>query len=139
MGTLASELRPIAEDLSEAPRVYVDANFPLGVVNVMRHELSWDVLFVLEFDELRRAPDTEHFRRACDLGRTLLTLDHDFFDDRRFPPSATAGVVVCSAPDEPALIRLLRHLDRTAFRTAERVGLPFRGRKIALAPDPGLD
>ena len=36
MGTLASELRPIAEELSGAPRVYVDANMPAGVVSFMR-------------------------------------------------------------------------------------------------------
>ena len=136
MGTLASELRPIAEDLADAPRVYVDANLPLGVVTVMRQELRWDVLFVLEHEDLRRATDAEHFRRARDLGRTLLTLDRDFFDDDRFPPSATAGVIVCSAPDESALVRLLRQLDRTVFRAADGPPLPFAGRKIALTPEP---
>jgi len=32
MGTLASELRPVAGDVSGAPRVYVDANLPLRAV-----------------------------------------------------------------------------------------------------------
>ena len=54
--------------------------------SAMRHELGWDVLFVLEEPELRRASDRDHFGRALELGRTLITLDHDFFDDRRFPP-----------------------------------------------------
>ena len=85
MGTLASELQPIAADLASAPRVYVDANVPAGVVTFMRHDLRWDVLFVLEHDDLRRARDIEHFHRALDFGRTIVTLDHDFFDDRRFP------------------------------------------------------
>ena len=69
----------------------------------MRHDAHWDVLFVLEHDDLRRAADVEHFRRALDLGRTLITLDHDFFDDRRFPLESSPGVVVCSAPDETGL------------------------------------
>lgn len=137
MGTLASELRPIAADLSDAPRVYVDANLPLGAVHAMRHQLHWDVLFVLEHEELRRAPDLEHFRRALDLGRTLITLDHDFFNDVRFPPSSGPGVIVCSAPDEAALIRLLKDVDRTIFRDAESkatVHSPLLGRKIEMVP-----
>ena len=134
MGTLASALRPIALERADAPRVYVDANVPVGVVEVMRRDLRWDVLFVLEHDDLRRAPDAEHFRRAREFGRTLITLDHDFFDDRRFPPDLSPGVVVCSAPDEPGLIRLLRQLDRETLRAPEADPLPLRGRKIEIAP-----
>jgi hypothetical protein len=135
MGTLASELLPIAADLADAPRVYVDANLPLGAVHAMRHQLHWDVLFVLEHDDLRRASDSEHFQRAHDLGRTIITLDYDFIDDERFPPSAGAGVIVCSAPDEPALIRLLTRVDRTVFRAAAPDPLPLAGRKIEVSPE----
>ena len=67
MGTLASELRSIAAGLAAVPRVYADANLPAGVIAAMRHDLHWDVLFVLEDDDLRRAPDREHYRRARDL------------------------------------------------------------------------
>jgi len=136
MGTLASALRPIAEELADAPRVYVDANMPAGVVAAMRRDLKWDVLFVMEHDDLRRAPDTEHFRRACDLGRTLITLDRDFADDRRFPPDASMGVVMCSAPGEAALVRLMRRIDRQTLRAAGSGPLPLRGRKVHVAPDP---
>ena len=136
MGTLASELQGVARDLAAAPRVYVDANLPARVVAAMRQELGWDVLFVLEADDLRRARDTEHFQRAYDLGRTLITLDHDFEDDRRFPPGLTVGVIICSAPNEGLLFRMLRHIDRTILRaTGEPVELPLRGRKILLTPD----
>jgi len=134
MGTLASELRVIAADLAQAPRVYVDANVPLGVVRAMRQALGWDVLFVLEHEDLRRAPDREHFHRARELGRTLITLDHDFFDDARFPPPRSPGVVVCSAPDEPTLLRLLRDLDRDVFRPAAPDPHPLLGRKVELVP-----
>ena len=37
------------------PRVYVDANMPARLVSLMRTLLKWDVLFVMEHDELRRA------------------------------------------------------------------------------------
>lgn len=133
MGTLASELRPIAADLSHAPRVYADANVPAGVVGAMRHTLRWDVLFVLEHDDLRRAPDHEHYRRAREFGRTLVTLDRDFRDDRRFPPAESPGVIICSAPDERALVRLLAEIDRTVFRREGAPAAPLAGRKIDAA------
>jgi len=120
--------------MSDAPRVYADANLPLGAIAVMRQGLGWDVLFVLEHDDLRRAPDVEHFRRALDLGRTLITLDYDFFDDRRFPPPASPGVVVCSAPDEAGLVRLLQYLDQHLLRAGGSSALPLKGQKIEITP-----
>ncbi|HEX6976597.1 MAG TPA: DUF5615 family PIN-like protein, partial [Vicinamibacterales bacterium] len=106
MGTLSSELGPIVEQVADQPRVYADANMPNGVVGYMRETLGWDVLFVLEHDDLRRARDIEHFRLARQLGRTLVTLDRDYLDDRMFPPDEGAGVIVFCAPDERWLRRL---------------------------------
>ena len=139
MGTLASELQSIAAGISASPRVYVDANLPIGVVAAMRQELGWDVLFVLEEPEWRRASDRDHYDRALDLGRTLITLDQDFFDNRRFPPDLSPGVIVCSAPDEAGLLRILRHIDRTLLRTAVESTLPLRGRKVRLHVDLAVD
>ena len=135
MGTLASGLRPIAEELAGAPRVYVDANLPHGAVVAMLRELGWDVLFVLEHDDLRRAHDVEHYRHAREFGRTLITLDRDFLDDRRFPPADSPGVVVLIAPDETALIRLLSQIDRSILRTPQAGPLPLQGRKITVVPE----
>jgi hypothetical protein len=134
MGTLASELRPIAAELAAAPRVYVDANLPWGTVAFMRRDLHWDVLFVLEDPDWRRAPDREHFRRALELGRTLITLDRDFLDDARFPPADSPGVVICSAPDEVGLRRLCQHVDEAVLRGPVPVDLPLRGRKLEMTP-----
>jgi uncharacterized protein DUF5615 len=135
MGSLASGLRPVAARLSAAPRVYVDANVPWGAVAFMREVLRWDALFVVEEPDLRRARDRAHFQRAVDLGRTLITLDHDFADPQRFPPGEGPGVVICTAPDEAALKRLLQHLDRTVLRLAPDGELPLRGRTIELTLD----
>ncbi len=134
MGTLSSELGSIARELSDAPRVYVDANIPAGLVTVMRQQLGWDVLFVMEHDDLRRAPDEEHFRRAFDYARTVITLDYDFFDERRFPPHRNPGVVVCSAPDERGLERLLRELHRSLFSVPDADPTPLKGRTVELVP-----
>jgi len=135
MGTLASELRPIAQELAAAPRVYADANMPARVVSVMRKQLRWDVLFVMEHDDLRRASDAFHFSRALDLGRTLVTQDHDFLDARRFPPEPGPGVIVCSATDERSLLRLLRHADRKLLRPDAPRDLPLKGQTVELTTD----
>ena len=52
MGTLSSELAPHARRLSPRPRVYADANVAAGLVAYMRTLLHWDVVFVLEDDQL---------------------------------------------------------------------------------------
>jgi len=116
VGTLASELGSFAEVLTDAPRVYCDANLPAGLIRFMRAQLVWDVLFVLEEARLRRASDIEHFRLAALLRRTLLTLDRDYLDDVRFPPQETGGVLVLSAPHEEQFERLLKQVDRVFFR-----------------------
>ncbi len=130
MGTLSSELASFVGSTSNGPRVYADANIPNGVVAYMREKLRWDVLFVLEHDDLRRASDVHHYRLARELGRTLVTLDHDYLDDRRFPPDEGAGVMVLSAPDERWLRRLLRQMDETMFRQEGGSHLPLDRRKV---------
>jgi len=130
MGTLASGLRPFAGESALAPRVYVDANMPARLVEVMRHEFRWDVVFVLEDPALRRASDREHFSRALDLARTLITLDRDFLSDT-FPSDLSPGVIVCSAPDESRLLRLLQHVHRQLLNELG-VEMPLKGTKIEL-------
>jgi hypothetical protein len=133
MGTLSSELAPHAERLSPSPRIYADANVPAGLIEHMRIRLGWDVLWVQEEAELRRAPDVKHYRLAQQLRRTLLTLDRDYLDDQRFPPAEGCGVLVIHAPDARQLSALVDRLDRGLFRAEESqdvVMLPLAGRKL---------
>jgi Domain of unknown function (DUF5615) len=140
MGTLASELGGYAGRASGQPRVYVDANVPAGLVSFMRHVLRWDVLFVLEHEDLRRAPDGEHFRLARQLRRTLITQDRDYLDDRKFPPEQSGGVLVLWAPVETGMMVLLKRVDREVLRrpappdptTVDQTGdpPPLQGRKL---------
>jgi len=131
MGTLASELGPHAGRIARQPRLYVDANVPAGLVAFMRNRLQWDVLFVIEHEDLRRARDGEHYRRARDWGRTLLTLDRDYLDDKRFPPDESGGVVVLAAPTERGYEGLLSRLD-DVLRESD---LPLEGRKLHVHVD----
>jgi len=130
MGTFSSELGPLVERTNGRPRVYADANIPTGVVTFMRNTLEWDVLFVLEHDELRRARDIEHYRLARQLGRTLITLDRDYLDDRGFPPGEGAGVMVFSAPDDRWLRRLVKKTDPQLCRAEGARALPLERRKL---------
>src|SRR5438128_1118014 len=144
MGTLSSELAPHAARLSPRPRVYADANVPAGLVAHMRARLHWDVLFVLEENELRRAPDLKHYRLAEQLRRTLVTMDRDYLDDDRFPPDEGSGVVVLSAPDEQQLALLLDRIDRRLFRPSDDsmpggAALPLAGRKLHAHTDWGRE
>lgn len=141
MKSLASELASYAERLAGQPRIYADANVPAGVLACLRTKLHWDVLAVIEHDDLRRLSDEEHFRLAGQLHRTLLSLDRDYLDDRRFPPARCPGVLIVSAPDEQGLISLLSRLDRAVFRprgphpAGDPDGLPLAGRKLHAHPD----
>jgi hypothetical protein len=137
MGTLPSELAPVAEHLSPRPRIYADANVPARLVEYMRTRLRWDVLFVIEEDRLRRAPDLTHYRLAQQLRRTLVTMDRDYLDDRRFPPQEGCGVLVINAPDEQQLFALVKRVDRVLFQPAdeESVALPLDGRKLQVHTD----
>jgi predicted nuclease of predicted toxin-antitoxin system len=140
MGTLSSELAPHADRLSPHPRIYADANVPSGLVAHMRDRLGWDVFFVLEEEELRRAPDLRHYRLARQLNRTLVTLDRDYLDDSRFLPQEGGGVVVLSAPNERELRALIGRVGRTIFGVKDgdsREVLPLDGRKLHVHTDWG--
>jgi hypothetical protein len=100
------------------------------------------VLFVLEHDELRRAPDGEHYRLARQLRRTLITQDRDYLDDRRFPPEESGGVLVVAAPVEKGLMALFKRLDREMLRpgthetgSGDSAEPPLSGRKLHVQVD----
>lgn len=140
MGTLSSELAEHAGRLTPRPRIYADANVPAGIVAYMRVRLNWDVLFVLEEDTLRRAPDVKHYVLAHQLHRTLVTFDRDYLDDRRFPPEDGAGVLVVQAPSERELTSLLDRVDRLLFQLddpKDAARLPLAGRKLQINTDWG--
>jgi hypothetical protein len=94
------------------------------------------VLFVLEEEVLRRAPDVKHYQLAQQLRRTLITMDRDYLDDRRFPPEEGGGVIVVQAPDERQMSQLLARLDRLVFRAADSAAAqPLERQKLQVNTD----
>lgn len=128
MRTFSTELGPYARRHSGV-RIYADANLPAGVVAFMRARLGWDVLHVVEHADLRRAPDEEHYRLARRLHRTLVTIDRDYLDERRFPSAEGSGVLILWAPSERLLTETLRRVDRRLFH-GDAGTLPLEGRKL---------
>ena len=136
MRTLASELGSHIDASSSEPRIYVDANVPAGVVGYMRRKLGWDVFFVMEHEDLRRARDEAHYRMSRQLRRTLVTMDRDFLDECRFPIAESGGVIVVHAPNERGLSRILTRLHKELFLSESLRHLPpLVGRKLDLHPD----
>jgi hypothetical protein len=76
---------------------------------------------------------------AQQLRRTLITMDRDYLDDRRFPPSDGSGVLVINAPDERELSALLTRIDRALFHADDEAlsALPLEGRKLQVNTDWG--
>jgi predicted nuclease of predicted toxin-antitoxin system len=142
VGTLSSELAAHASRLAARPRIYADANVPAGLVAHMRARLDWDVLWVLEEEQLRRASDVRHYQLARQLRRTLVTMDRDYLDDRRFPPREGCGVIVIQAPNDRELAALLERIDRVLFQPSADSpdpppALPLDGRKLHALTDWG--
>jgi len=84
----------------------------------------------------------KHYRLALQLRRTLVTMDRDYLDDRRFPPSESGGVLVINAPDERQLSLLLTRVDRTLFRREDQdpaLTPPLLGQKLQINSDWGRE
>ena len=77
-----------------------------------------DVMTVAD-QTLSGAPDERLYEVCRDERRVLVTLDHDFGHVMRFPPEATAGIVVleCKGRLSPATIRARMAELATVLRT----------------------
>lgn len=137
MRSLSSALEALRGPCPTRPRVYADANVPAPAIRDMRARFDWDVTHVIDDAAWRRASDVAHYRRARELRRTLVTFDHDYLDERRFPTVLSGGVVVFTVPDAGAFGRLLADLDallRLGERPPGHDDLPLVGRKLHLFP-----
>lgn len=74
---------------------------------------------------LQGSPDTRLFEVCRVEQRCLVTLDLDFADVLRFPPSLTNGIVVIRLPRNPSLA-LLEQLVRQFLQTLARMSIERR-------------
>ena len=91
---------------------------------------------------------SKHYQLAQQLRRTLVTIDRDYLDDRRFPPDEGGGVLVIHAPDERQLslaarahrphrcfIPTTRRPGRAAARRPQAAGATPTGAAECMTPD----
>jgi predicted nuclease of predicted toxin-antitoxin system len=87
-----------------------DENLPLEFAALLP-EAGHEADAALE-ERLSGADDREVFRRCCEEGRVLMTLDLDFASIRAYPPQTHPGIVVFrpESQDLPSLIAILKRL-----------------------------
>jgi predicted nuclease of predicted toxin-antitoxin system len=73
-------------------RIEVDENIGGSGVAILTQG-GHDVMTVRE-QGLARSADERVFQACTNEGRTLVTMDRDFGNVRRFPPKQTAGIVI---------------------------------------------
>jgi hypothetical protein len=73
-------------------RFLVDESLGIEAARVIR-SLGWNAAFAAELDLIGK-DDTTVFSAAWSSDRVILTHDHDFLDDRRFPQNRNPGLVV---------------------------------------------
>jgi len=84
----------------------LDENFGTRTQQIFR-AAGHDVQTVRE-EELQGSSDQYLYGMCCTEQRCLVTLDLDFADVTRFPPSQTNGIVVIRVPRNPSLSLLER-------------------------------
>lgn len=80
-------------------RLYADENVAPAFVLALRHFQKVNIVSAVELG-FRGRDDGFHFAEAKRERRFLLTNDHDFLDDRRFPLQSCLGVIVLAPPKE---------------------------------------
>src|SRR5262249_24660055 len=91
----------------KASRFLVDENLGPELAPTMRN-LGYNATDVYTL-KLNGRSDEDVFAAAWSERRILLTQDRDFLDDRRFPPSRNAGIVVLLGRHDEALVSALMY------------------------------
>lgn len=96
----------LEDDFKISPRrykklkLYADANIPSPVVEELRNA-GIPTKTAVE-DGIASHPDQKIYQRAKDIGRVLLTMDRDFWNDRVHPLQKGPGVFYIDiSPDQP--------------------------------------
>jgi predicted nuclease of predicted toxin-antitoxin system len=100
--------------------LYFDENFPYQIIEELKKERKWQKKCQLktakELGNLGK-DDEFHFQYCNEKDLTLITLDKDYLDDKKYPFGAIPGVVcICVGNDKSntraELVRLLNFLTK---------------------------
>jgi predicted nuclease of predicted toxin-antitoxin system len=92
-----AEAAEIRKRISGHSKFLVDESLGPEVANII-NSLGWNAVFAADMG-LNGRSDEDIFAFACKEKRILLTHDHHFLDDRRFPYYRNTGVVVMPGGD----------------------------------------
>ena len=105
--------------------LYADENFPLRVIEELRH-LGLDVLTVFEDGRANQSiTDQVILARATELGRAILTLNRRDFKKLHFQMPDHAGIIICK--EDPDRLSQARRIVESMNSTEE-----LRGRLIRI-------
>jgi predicted nuclease of predicted toxin-antitoxin system len=97
--------------LKQKVDLYFDENFPAGIIADLRREKYWTrrcrIYSVYDFGNQGK-DDLFQFRFCKEKGYTLVTLDADFMDDKRYPFGGIPGIVtIITKGDSLSKIKVL--------------------------------
>ena len=116
---------------SKKARFLVDENTGPTVAAALR-SLGWNARAANEVG-LNGRPDEDLFAYAWRDDRIIVTQDHDFMDDRRFPPHRNPGVLVL--PNTPPDGQVFARTMRVALDLVGPFAKFWRGSKIVISED----
>lgn len=99
-------------------KIKLDENIGRSGVDLMRRH-GHDVVTVRD-ERLAGASDEVVFAACVSEGRILITLDRDFGQVLRFPPSRSAGIVLLDPGTPASVATILRRLDDFLRTAASR-------------------
>jgi predicted nuclease of predicted toxin-antitoxin system len=108
-------------------RLYADNNIEKEILEYLRKE-GFDVLAVGEHSQLKNQEDEFHYQKARQYDRYLLTHDHDYWDDKRFPLWQSPGVIILPKNEEsqakyfPVLLRKIIERDYNVDNGSRHLG-----------------
>ena len=114
-----------------AAAFFADHCVPMAVINDLR-EAGHEVLLLK--DHLpTTSPDEVVIKKAGELGAVLISLDGDFADIVRFPPSRYQGIVGLQVRNHPGVIHHI--MSRLMDFLSTQEGFNLSGKLILVEPD----
>ncbi|MFH0813827.1 MAG: DUF5615 family PIN-like protein [Pseudomonadota bacterium] len=95
--------------LKQKLKLYFDSNFPKDIVKWLKTDNYWKKkckIFSAYDDKNQNKDDNFHFNYCKKKRLTLVTLDDDFMDDRKYPFSKMPGIIrVAEGKNDPYRIK----------------------------------
>lgn len=103
-----SELSDLKNAFRKRARLYIDENIEEEITEALK-TLGWNIKTYKDFS-LAGHPDENHFAKAKQLNRILITQDDDYWDNRRFPIDKHPGVIILQYQNTKTVVQGIRFI-----------------------------